>query len=64
VKEHAKILEVQHKPLRKGPVPHGYCEITGFADFEITITTSKTLTSTEIANIKKKLPFIEIEMVA
>jgi len=43
-------------------IPDGFFEITGFATFEIILTTGKTLTSTDIENIKKKLPFVEIEM--
>jgi len=43
-------------------ISDGFFEITGFATFEVTVTTVKTLTSTDIENIKKKLPFVEVEM--
>lgn len=43
-------------------IPDGFFETTGFATFEVTVTTVKTLTSTDIENIRKKLPFIEIEI--
>jgi hypothetical protein len=46
--------------LLKQYIPDAYCEIVGFSDFEITVTTSKTLTLTDISNIKKRMPFIEV----
>lgn len=41
-------------------ISDAYCEVVGFNLLEVIVTTTKTLTSTEIANIKKRLPFVEI----
>jgi len=41
-------------------VPDAYCEIIGLNILEVTITTSKSLTSKDISDIEKKLPFVEI----
>jgi len=46
--------------LLKQFIPDAYCELVGFTDFEVTVTTSKTLKPIEIASIKEKLPFAEM----
>ena len=46
--------------LLKNFVSDGYFEITGFTTFEVIITTSKTLMSTELTKIQNKLPSVEI----
>ena len=44
-------------------ISDAYCEIVGSASFEILVTTGETLSSTKIANVKKRLPFVEITQV-
>jgi len=45
-------------------ISDGYFEIVGLTVFEVIVTTSKTLTPTEIVDMKKRLPFVEIESIS
>jgi len=43
------------------PDANPYVECIGFDKMEVTITTTRALTTTEINNAKAKLPFMEAE---